>query len=164
MHESDFPAFSELIAKLAAYYPRGRNDDPSSRAEAWFKPMMRFDLETIEQAIHRMPEVSPEWHPSCGTVITECRKVSGVSRTKKEKNEKEKHELDDEALYNRYLDSMPEKQEWLDEWIDKAPNACMRLSRQWMAAAKKDGRRADHAVPRDEQQRRIRALVEAMGE
>jgi hypothetical protein len=159
-----YNAFCDLIETLQSFYPRTRRDDALERAKRWFKPLARFDLEVIEQAIDRMPHVSPEWFPSLGVLIAECRAVAGQEARKEQDQTKIERQDIDDRNYDRLLETMPTIPQIQDEWVKEAKNEAERLGRQWIVDSKRKGRRSDSVLPQDEARARIAALMATMGQ
>lgn len=159
MVKGDYAGFRDLMFELASYYPSRRNDSPDQRINEWFERLQKFELKAIKKAVRRMPEITPEWHPSLGTLMTECKKISGNAaksvdgETLQEKRDRE---------YNRFLDTSPRNEEWQNEFVDQAPNKCEKLGRRWLIDAMIAGRRADSVISIELVKQRLAALEEAM--
>lgn len=162
MDRDDHDRFTYAIELLQSYYPKSRHDDAETRAKKWAKQFSRFPIDTIERAIETMPDVSPEWLPSIGTVIMACRAIEREAATAKIDEAKESRQRTDDENYNRFLASIPNDEIVQQQWIDDAPNAFERLNREWTVDAKRKGRKADSILTPDIVRDRIAKLLATM--
>lgn len=157
-----FEPFVDLIDLLQSYYPRNSRDDPRTRATQWLKPLSRWPLDVIEQAVELMPEVSPQWFPPLGVLIARCRIIAGDRAKKEQDLAREERQAQIDHEHNRLIETMPDNPEWQQEYIDMAPNPCERLGRQWEVDSKLAGRRAHDVISVAMASARFAALFEAM--
>lgn len=160
--EGKFEAFVDLMGLLQSYYPRNRNDDPRIRAAQWLKPMGRWQLDVIEQAIEMMPEVSPEWFPTLGTLQARCRLIAGDRARKEQDIARAERQAEEDRKYDRYIETLPSNPAEQKEYIDGARNPCERLARQWEVDSKLAGRKANDVISVEVANARFAALQDAM--